>query len=296
MTRDDTGSVIARTEVHYLQSAIVGEEYKLFIAHPPVAMPPGQLLPVLYVLDANATFGTVVETVRMLQLGGEMPPCYVVGIGYRVSHFLETMPMRSRDYTPTRFARYEEGYAALSGMPGSVVTGGAPAFLRFISEELNPWIAATLPDADIGDATLVGMSAGGAFATFALLTQPALFQRYLACSPALLWDDETLLALEQERAGGRTDLAARVFFACGALENQAVMAAAEAAMPTPMREAHAMVWRGMRMVEPLRTLEATLRGRRYPGLRLTVDVFDDEHHTSVFPAAVSRGLRVLFQP
>jgi len=295
MSNHDHSNVIAYTEVHYLHSAIVDDEYKLFVARSQLPTPPEQQLPVLYVLDANGTFGSVVEIARMLQLGGEMPACYVVGIGYRMGAFMETMPKRSRDYTPTRFARFETGYPMLSGMPGSVTTGGAPSFLRFIEMELKPWVAANLPSADTSDATLIGMSAGGACAIYALLQETHLFQRYLACSPALLWDDDALIRIEERSAGLRRDLHARLFLACGSLENKTALAEAEAAMPMPMRDAHAMVWQGMRMLEPLQAFSASLLARSYPGLKLDLQVFDEENHTSVFPAAVSRGLRFLFK-
>jgi hypothetical protein len=37
-----------------------------------------------------------------------------------------------------------------------------------------------------------------------------------------------------------------------------------------------------------------LRSRHYPSLDLTHHVFEDEHHVTVFPAAVTRGLVKLY--
>jgi hypothetical protein len=39
-----------------------------------------------------------------------------------------------------------------------------------------------------------------------------------------------------------------------------------------------------------------LAGRSYPSLALECVVFADEHHSTVVPAAVSRGLMSLFVP
>jgi hypothetical protein len=51
---------------------------------------------------------------------------------------------------------------------------------------------------------------------------------------------------------------------------------------------------GARMVSNLDELIARLRSRGYPGLELVHDVFADEHHTTVFPAGVTRGLVKLY--
>jgi hypothetical protein len=48
------------------------------------------------------------------------------------------------------------------------------------------------------------------------------------------------------------------------------------------------------MLSNLEALADALRGRNYPSLELTQQVFPDEGHLSVFPAAVSRGLRAVF--
>jgi hypothetical protein len=48
------------------------------------------------------------------------------------------------------------------------------------------------------------------------------------------------------------------------------------------------------MVSNLIDLSAVLHQRQYPNLQLTHQVFPDETHMSVFPMAVSRGLRAVF--
>jgi predicted alpha/beta superfamily hydrolase len=40
---------------------------------------------------------------------------------------------------------------------------------------------------------LVGHSLGGLFAVYALMTRPDVFQGYIAISPALWWDDQSLV-------------------------------------------------------------------------------------------------------
>ncbi|MCA9712863.1 MAG: alpha/beta hydrolase, partial [Myxococcales bacterium] len=95
--------------------------------------------------------------------------------------------------------------------------GGADAFLDFIATELQPLVEANYP-ADPDDATIVGASLGGTFATYALFERPELFERYVIVSPGLNWDDAMLMDLEAEYAANHEDLSARVFLAAGGLE------------------------------------------------------------------------------
>ena len=48
------------------------------------------------------------------------------------------------------------------------------------------------------------------------------------------------------------------------------------------------------MVPPMEQLAEALRSRGYDGRTVDAVVFDDETHTSVVPAQVSRTLRVLY--
>jgi hypothetical protein len=47
-------------------------------------------------------------------------------------------------------------------------------------------------------------------------------------------------------------------------------------------------------VTNVKELTKRLQERRYPALRLTTQVLEDETHFSVIPATVSRGLRAVF--
>jgi predicted alpha/beta superfamily hydrolase len=175
-------------------------------------------------------------------------------------------------------------------------SGRAAAFLRFIREELKPFIAARYP-VDSADATVTGISLGGLFPLVTLFTEPDTFQRYLACSPSIWWDKEWLLAEEARYAATHRDLPARLFVAAGGEETDANSKAQIAAMP----ESVAPLGREMRnrdgkvmMAEYLETFVPTLRSRGYPRFLVQAHRFDGETHMSVYGAAVARGLRVLF--
>lgn len=274
---------IPRTEDHVIRSEHVGEELRLWIAHPVAGWRgsiPGPVR-VLYVLDADLFFGTAVETTRLMhQLYGELPPLLVVGVAYGVGPRRQA-ELRTRDLTPTA----DDGFARMrarldpSGeplLPEGRRMGGAARFLAFLTREVRPWIEARYDVARNGS-VLFGSSLAGLFTLYALSTEPDAFDHYIAVSPALWWDDEVLFSMEADLAAERRDVDADVFLAVGALEEDA---------RNPMLAR-------FRLVTNVERLAETLRGRGYPSLRLRTSVLEGETHTSVVPVALARGLRGL---
>lgn len=68
--------------------------------------------------------------------------------------------------------------------------GGSGAFRDYLAQELVPAIAQRYRVTD--DRTLMGESAAGMFAVESLLRQPSLFTGYIAISPMLWWDNQSL--------------------------------------------------------------------------------------------------------
>jgi predicted alpha/beta superfamily hydrolase len=85
-----------------------------------------------------------------------------------------------------------------------------------------------------------------------------------------VWGTAITMAERAATSGLRPQ--ARVFLAVGAAENQ----------PQAARS----------MVDDLKEFAGKLK--RFPGLRTRLQVFEGETHNSVFPGAVTRGLRVVF--
>ena len=106
------------------------------------------------------------EIVRLLNWEGMLPEVIVVGIGYPTSDADIALDLRLRDMMP-------------KAGPGA----RPDACLGFIREELIPHVEANYI-ADPGDRTIVGASAGGHFALYALFQASATFHRYCASSPA----------------------------------------------------------------------------------------------------------------
>lgn len=275
---------LPETHVHTLRSHHVDQEFQLWIAEPMAGarpMPDGPHQ-VLYVLDANLFFGTAVEMTRLMhQLFAELPPLVVVGVAYPSSDLKVHGELRNRDFTPTSDALYDELASRIPDwkplLPVDQRMGRAHEFLRFLRDEVRPLVEEKYDVTHDGSA-IFGSSLGGLFVTYALLAAPESFDRYIAASPALWWDGEHLFGLEEHLAQRVDDVNARVFLGVGGLE-----------------EAEDVPWAArFQMVTHLRRMAETLRGRGYASLQLDDHVFADETHTSVVPAALTRGLRAVF--
>jgi len=146
------------------------DERKTIVVIPPFNYKdrPDEKFPVVYVLDPGnnlfATFGIVNYYSDMLKI---MPRMIIVGI---VSND------REKDYLPAPSKDYPTG-------------GGADKFLRFINSELIPLVDSAYPVSS--ERCIIGHSAGGLFAIYALENQPELFNSFICIDPSLWYDDQS---------------------------------------------------------------------------------------------------------
>ena len=213
----------------------------------------------LYVSDANGMFASAVDIVRFMQLSAHLPPILVVGIGYRMGAIDETVVVRTRDFTPT----YDAGFVRV--FPTHTMMGGAPRFLAFIRDELQPWVQSRYR-VDVDDSAFFGHSLGGLFATYVLLTEPATFRRYGIGSPSLWWDGDMMFDYEARCAEARDDLPAKVFFAVGAHEDHDGRQREASRLPADERAKAGL--RYIDMVADTERMVAALRSRHYPSLEI----------------------------
>lgn len=267
---------IPNTHSHEFVAKSNGQAYQVWVATPSKPVP-GQPFKVLYVLDGNWSFGTAVETVRMLGLGGEVPPLLVVGVGYPGPRgYRDSGQLRNFELSPTDDLAYRER-ASRQGQPvGERGLGGAPGFLQFLTDELAPFVEERY-NGDPADRCLFGYSLGGLFATHALLQEPPKFQRLVIGSPSLWWNDRVMFEHEEQRAAGSKAMPAKVFFSAGAQEE--APGSGEAAT--------------FGMVSNTVRFAAMLASRGYEGLRVTSHVFPDEAHH--MPPMLVRGLRAVYR-
>lgn len=134
-----------------------------------------QKYPVVYILDGELFLPTVSD-VQHYYSGGFTPEMVLVGISNSKN--------RTRDLTTSTIkTKY--------GMPFNEYNGEADNFMKFIEEELIPFIENKYPVTRFR--TLIGHSYGGLFTIFSLMNYPQVFNNYLAIDPSLDWDDQKLL-------------------------------------------------------------------------------------------------------
>lgn len=177
-------------DVFVIHSKILNEDRKLFICNPDNVG--GNVLPaypVLYLLEEN-DMPMVTGMVKYLSSYNEqLPAMIVVGI--------DSGGQRIRDLTPTH--SLYDNLGKLDSDPQSWLqpSGGGDKFLRFIREEVMPFVEQRYRTAPFK--ILAGHSVGGLTAIHALTAHPDLFDAYLAVSPSLWWDRGTYLDRAIER-------------------------------------------------------------------------------------------------
>ncbi|MFI1773264.1 alpha/beta hydrolase-fold protein [Thalassobellus citreus] len=131
--------------------------------------------PVAYILDGEL-FLPIVSNVQSFYSGGFIPEMVLIGISNAKS--------RTRDLTTSKItSKY--------GMPFNEENGGAANFLKFIKEELVPYVESNYRVTNYR--TLIGHSYGGLFGVYTLINDPDVFANYLCIDPSLDWDNQKVL-------------------------------------------------------------------------------------------------------
>jgi len=251
---------IQGTEVRELTSA-KGIHYRLYVSLPPGYGEAGRTYPVLYMLDADYSFAIAHNITDHLTVRGDLPPVLLVAIAYDPAGQEGYRLNRTRDYTPTHVdtGGYGPEYQRLSG--------GAPDFLTFIRRELIPFIGRTYAVSE--DRTLMGHSYGSLFALWAMLDEPGLFNRMIAVSPSIWYDDRLLLQLLAKRKASLPPV--RIYFGVGGREP-------------------------LRMATDAEQYAAELNSLAAFNGQVAIHVVPSETHNSIFPIALTEGLRWVYGP
>lgn len=253
---------IPGTVIWSMQSDVTGREYRIFIAEP-MGPPPEGGYPVLYSLDANATFGTLAEAIRLQSRTPRgIPSALIVGIGFDSD---SPIVSSERFYNFTEYAEDHELPVRPNGLDWPE-TGGVEAFLTFIEFQLKPAVERQYA-VNRSKQALFGHSLGGFFTLYTLFTRPDTFSRYIAACPSVWWKNYVLYKrweegkLRLQQSGQRKELRLYV----GAEEKPS-------------------------MVQDARELYAFLKGHDEV-LETTFHEIEGEGHVSVLPALVSPLLR-----
>jgi uncharacterized protein len=172
-------------KIDSVQSNILGENRKIWVYVPDGAANNTERFPVVYVLDGDGHFSSVVGMIQQLSTGGNnnCPKMIVVAI---------PNTDRTRDLTPTHI----DADPPFMDSTFSKTSGGGENFIAFMEKELMPHIDAKYPTSPYK--MLIGHSFGGlaVMQTFTHHTQ--LFNAYICIDPSMWWDKEKLLNQTQK--------------------------------------------------------------------------------------------------
>lgn len=165
-----------------IQSKILNEQRKIWISVPDSwNVDSKQRYPVLYLLDGDAHFHSVVGMIRHLsQVNGNTicPEMIVVGI---------PNTDRTRDLTPT----HVEAAPPFTDSLMLKTSGGGERFVSFLEKELMPRIDSLYPTQPYK--ILTGHSFGGLTVMNVALNHTKLFNSYICIDPSMWWDNMNLL-------------------------------------------------------------------------------------------------------
>jgi predicted alpha/beta superfamily hydrolase len=156
------------------QSEILSEQRKVWIHIPNVNggnenTGKGRY-PVIYLLDGDANFNTVVSITEFMSNAGLCPPMIVVGVLH---------PDRMTDLT---FGTDKE-------TPG--IVGKGEKFMLYVEKELMPYIESNYPTAPYK--IFMGHSVGGLAVVNTLIHHSNLFNAYVSLDGALWWNNQQIV-------------------------------------------------------------------------------------------------------
>lgn len=263
-------------KTHYIKSKFVDQEFKILVSMPVIHDEESERFPVLYCTDANFFYPR--DITFLLQGGGEVPRFILVGIGYPGKHYLSSANLRARDLTPVEDVLKmppPENFIRDVLVPKGKKYGGAQEFLKFIRQELIPFIDKNYPTLT-SDRGYCGHSLGGLFGLFVLFNKPDTFNKYIIGSPAAYWGNEHIIKQAENYVANHDELNANVFMSAGALEEVGADTAPN------------------RNVTNMFLIERILKQKKLKGLELSAQVFPDETHLSVGYMNYIHGIKALY--
>lgn len=173
-----------------VQSNILGEKRKIWVYVPDQeanSVFSKQPYPVVYLLDGNAHFYSVVGMIHQLSRNMVCPKMIVVGI-------LNTD--RTRDLTPTHIDAEPPHYVSSADSAFYKTSGGGENFIAFIEKELMPHIETKYKTAPYK--MLIGHSYGGLAVMQTFVHHNNLFNAYICIDPTMHWDNQKLMKQAQK--------------------------------------------------------------------------------------------------
>lgn len=251
-----------------IKSSVLNEQRPLFIytpyANTKTKPSTEETYPVLYVLDGENHFRSVVAIVERLVGSGVCPPMIVVGI---------PNTNRTRDLTPT---------ASEGNSDGLKNTGGGEKFISFLEKELMPYIESSYPTAPYR--ILMGHSLGGLMVLHTLVHHTNLFNAYVPIDAALWWDDHKILK-EAKLAFEKNNYENKTLFL--AIANRMEKGIDTTAVQSDTSEKTELIRYNLELIHHI---------KQHPNnkLRFHYTYYENESHSTVAFIAAYDALRFLF--
>lgn len=181
-----------------LPSALMGDVRQINVWLPPGYDPAKPAPATVYLLDGglDQDFGHIAGLGQLASISWTFGPMIVVGV--------QTKDRRAELTPQAQDARY------LSAFPES---GQAERFRRFLRDEVMPFVESRYGATE--RKTLMGESLAGLFVVDTLLSQPGLFDDYVAVSPSLWWDDRLPMRAAAQRLAESRPVGRRLYLAVG---------------------------------------------------------------------------------
>ena len=258
---------IPRAQQFDLLAQATGRTYRIQIALPE-RHDPAKKYPVFYVLDGNWYFAPAAVNLAESSGARELQQAIVVGIGYPTDSFGEFATRRLLELTHS------------PGPDPQLKTGEADLFLKFLVDELKPWVNARYP-VDEGKESLYGKSLSGLAVLRVMFRTPAAFDTYIAASPSIWWNNRDVLADESQ-------FAAKI--KAGERDLRLLITVAGEEQYRGTDETKLLQSNRYRMIDNASELAVRLAAVNPEKFSVTYAILPDESHVSVSLASLGRAL------
>jgi predicted alpha/beta superfamily hydrolase len=273
-TNAQTNNQIVIGKVDSVYSSILNEKRKIWVYVPNMdgVQNTGQRFPVLYLLDGEGHFHSVVGMIQQLsQVNGNtiVPEMIVIGI-------LNTD--RTRDLTPTRI----KSDLPMMDSNFSKNTGGGENFANFLRKELMPHIDSSYPTQPYR--LLVGHSFGGLAVMNILTNHTTLFNAYIAIDPSMWYDRERFLKTTQNKLAGQKYHGTSLYVAIANTMGEG-MTVDKMKKDTSTETRH---------IRSIFAMDKFIKTNSQNGLKYASKYYGDDDHGSVPLVSEYDGLRFIF--
>lgn len=256
-----------------IQSKILNEQRKIWIYVPNSGQVDSkQRFPVLYLLDGDAHFYSVVGMIQQLsQVNGNTicPEMIVVGI---------PNTDRTRDLTPTRV----DADPPFMDSTLSKTSGGGEQFAAFIEKELMPHIDSLYPTEPYK--MLIGHSFGGLTAVNIAVNHTKLFNSYICIDPSMWWDKMNFLKAIKKSITEKNFSGTTLYLGIANTMDESM----------DITKVQGDTSGETRHIRSILDLDKYVKGQKQNGLRYESKYYSNDDHGSVPMIAEYDGLRFIF--